>query len=697
MLCTRHPIVMIIFEKRPNFNIFTECMKGFLLVLLFIVWLPATAQKTERDIKRLTQKINASANGEKLKWLDSLSTYIKEETNFQNDSVAKEAFRYALKLDSNRIAAKNAAYLIYFQNNITKNLKEGNRLFLNYLEQAKKCGDHRTLAKYYLEGADNYFYLEDQKKAIEFYNLSEAEAELAKDTLLIGLAKLYKGHSLSLMGEFSEASKELQDAIRIFQKKNNTHYILSAKNLLAELYGQNSFYEEAQKEREEAIELAKSTGNFEHLSVFYSNSALAYQAQENYQESIKNYKLALSACRKTDNPRFYESTFLAGLVIAYSVADSIRQAEFYLKEFENIYKNGIENVRDLHLDALMQLAYAKKQYPRALEYGKAYLKAKSDGTNFQNILYAESFMSKVYEAMGNTEQAFAHFKKYAEIKDSIGRIRKVNALSYYQTLYETHKRDLKIKEQEGNIALLDAKNRRYNQMMLFGGLGLLVIFGFILLIRSRNAARRRQEMQAAFSRDLIRAQEDEKVRISRELHDSVGQKVMLLTRQAKVYDNRDMQTLATHTLDELRAISRGLHPATLDKLGLTAAILAMINEVDANTDIFFTNEIENIDRHFSKEASLHLYRILQEILNNMVKHADAETASVSIEVKKENIEVTVTDDGKGFEYPAKSKLGNSLGMRTLVERSKILNSILNIKSKPGSGTVINLLIPIQYV
>lgn len=672
-------------------------MKQFFTIFIFLICVSVSAQEIDKNIYQLTEKIKKTKNTEKLKWLDSLSTYIRIKTNFQSDSVAKKTFHYALRYDSLRIATKNMSYLIYFQNNISGNLKEGNRLFLSFLSKAKKCDDHKILSKFYLEGADSYFYLEDQKTAIEFYILSEKEAILAGDELQIGLAKMYKGNALSFVGEFSEASKEFQDALQIFQKLNNIHYIISARSSLSDLYSQNLFYDEAKKERGEAISLAEKAGSYGHLSAFYYNAALDNQSQGDFKESILNFKKALNAGRKTNNPKFYEATPLTGLVIAYAEINDIRQAEFHLKEFEKIYRGRLENVKELHFDALMHLAFAKKNYPLALKYGKEYLNSKSNGTNFQNIQYAELFMSKIYEAMGDTDQAYKHFKIHTEIKDSIGKIKKVNALSYYQTLYETNKRDLKIKEQENNIILLDAENKLYNQLLLFGGFGLLLIFGIILLARSRNAAKRRQKMQIAFSHDLINAQEEEKMRIARELHDSVGQKVMLITRHSKKYDDQNMQSLATNTLEELRSISRGLHPATLDKLGITSAILAIINEVDAHTDIFFTNEIENIDPYLSKESALHLYRIFQEILNNIVKHADAKVVSVNIELNKNKIEVIIKDDGKGFEHQEKLKSETSLGMRTLMERARILNSTLEIKSKPNSGTIVILLIPFENV
>ena len=672
-------------------------MKHLLFILFYFILFSAVAQKNELLINELTQKINnTNEKGEKLKWLDSLSTYLRENTAFQNDSISKETVKLALEIGSNRVAIKNTAYLIYYQNNITGNLHEGNSVFLKFLDRAKKCGSHEILSKFYLEGADNYFYLENQKKAIEFYGLSEKEAVLANNNLQIGLAKMYKGNALSFMGEFSESSKELQDAIQIFQKMGETYYTISARNILSILYSQNAFFEEAKKERDEAILLAKKIKSFGHLSAFYYNAAADNRTQGNFKEAIENLKKALKECKKTDNPKFYESTMLAGLITAYSEVDSIAQAEFYLKEFENTYRNRIETVRELYLASLKSLAFAKKEYYLALKYGKEHLNLKLKGTHYGNIQEAEIFMSNVYEALGDTKQAYSHFKKYSQIKDSIGKIKKIKALSYYQTLYETKKRDLKIQEQENNIALLDAKNQLYNQLLLFGGIGLLIIFSFTLLIRSRNAANRRQKMQTAFSQNLINAQEGERTRIARELHDSVGQKIMLLAKQTKNFGNTDMQLLATNTLDELRTISRGLHPATLDKLGVTAAIAVMINEVDANTDIFFTNDLENIDELLSKENSLHLYRILQEILNNMVKHAGAKVASVNIEIKKNNIKVIVKDNGRGFEYSEKLKLKATLGMRTLMERASILKATLDIKSKLNSGTKIKLIIPIQY-
>ena len=228
------------------------------------------------------------------------------------------------------------------------------------------------------------------------------------------------------------------------------------------------------------------------------------------------------------------------------------------------------------------------------------------------------------------------------------------------------------------------------------------IFWFFMLFFTATSAllyyyfknKRDRIRSQEFTHSLIKAQEKERLRVARELHDSVGQKLMLLAKKTKSFGNKEMESLSTSTLEELRSISRGLHPATLERLGPSGAIAALIDEVDENTDIFFTHDIENINSFLSEQASLHLYRIIQEALNNIVKHAEAKSVQVSIRRKDQTILASIQDNGKGFEYSERIAAKASLGMKTLTERAKILNSKIEIKSNLGTGTSIHLIIPI---
>lgn len=668
--------------------------------LLFFLVLCSTSifsqdASSEKIIENLKLKIEKSTNGEKLHWMDSLSNYSFFTTRKDEEAILIETIAYASELDSVNILIEHTGNLINYYNNRKGVPKKGNKRFIESLiglssEEVRP----RLLAKLYIEGGDSYYFLEDHETAITNYRIAESYAEKANDIRLIGVAKIYMGGSQSFLGKFSEASQALQEASKIFQEAKDTFNIISARNSLSILYSQNEFFDEAKTERDEAILLAEKIKSYGHLSSFYYNAATDARKQGNNAARIENLKAAFDSSRKTNNPKFYEVTMLTAFVIAYSQMDSIALASSYLAEIEKNSATDLEGRnREPYVDALKNFAFAKKEYAKALQFGKEHLAIQKAGTHYEEIKYAEKFMADVYVAIDDKGAAYSHFRNYNAIKDSISSVQKIKALSFYQTLYETEKRDLKIKAQKSDIALLDARNSVKNQLLFFGSLGLLSVFGGILLMRSRNVARHRQKMQEGFSQDLINAQEEERTRLARELHDSVGQKLMLLTKQTKSAGNVEMDSLAANTLEELRSISRGLHPATLEKLGITAAIKSLINEVDANTNIFFTNEIDDIDNLLSQESSLHLYRILQEVLNNMVKHAEAKAASITIARKKNTIEATIKDNGNGFELSEKLKLGTSLGMKTLLERANIIKSTLEIKSKRNEGTTIELVIP----
>ncbi|WP_158548352.1 tetratricopeptide repeat-containing sensor histidine kinase [Marixanthomonas ophiurae] len=669
-------------------------MKQLLLLTFYTFSLFVSAQETDAKINVLTQKINTSEKGKKLKLMESLSNYIYFETNRDPDSILAETIDFALQVDSLNVAIYQLSNWMDYLNNRKTNPEKALRKYKNYSKQAFLLQNNKTKAKLYLNIGDSYYYLKEYEKAIEYYDTTEVFAKCAEEKKLLGLAMMYKAGTQSQMGRFAESSQGLQESIRIFRQSKDTFNIISAKNSLSILYSQNGFFNEAKKERDEAINLAKGINSRTHLISFYVNAATDAKKQNHTKSRIENLLLAKKISDNSSHSGFYNSILCSHLSIAYAQQDSIDLAEKYLQKLEEILKtNESQQNKVGYIEALKNVWFAKKNYSKALQYGKEHLEITRKTSDFENVMNAEKFLVDVYEAQNNNSQAYQHFKVYERIKDSISNVQKVKGLSYFQTLYETEKRDSQIEVQQSDIALLDAENRLKNQWLLFGGLGMLGLFGGVLLVRSRSAVKKRQKLQERFSQDLIKAQEEERTRVARELHDSVGQKLMLLTKRTKTAGDADMESLAGNTLEELRSISRGLHPATLEKLGVTKAIETMINEVDANTNIFFTNEIENIDGDLNQDQALHLYRIIQEVLNNMVKHAEAKAASVSIHRKGKTIEALIKDNGNGFEYSEKLNSGESLGMKTLLERAKIIQSKLTIQSAHLKGTSILLQIP----
>ncbi len=500
------------------------------------------------------------------------------------------------------------------------------------------------------------------------------------------------GHALIDKGVFSDASQHLQEAIRIFSSLKDTLNIVNVKNSLSILYSQNRFYKEAQKEREEAIALVHN--NPTALGPIYYNIAADYREQGKHRLWIQYLKKSYQENEKSIYKENYKTDILCNLVIAYSLSDSLQKAEKYLKDIEankQVYATG--NNRDFYIEALKQYAFAKKEYRKALKLGKEHLALKREEESFVEIYNAENFLAKTYLALRDTGKHYFHKNKYYQIKDSVSSVQNVKSLTYYQTLYETEKRDTKIHSQTQDIALLNANNRIKNQLLLFGSLGLLSIFGMILLVISRNGAKRRQLLQEGFSQNLIQSQEEERIRISRDLHDSIGQQLILIKRKAQKKNIEELPFLATNALEDMRLITRDLYPVVLEKSGITEAIQDMVNTMDAESDLFFTMQIDPIDGLFTKDQELHLYRFIQEGLNNIWKHAQANAVTVTVLKKSKYISVLIQDNGKGFDLDHKIETSRSMGLKTLYERIKILKTTLKIDSVANKGTTLKSAIP----
>lgn len=203
-------------------------------------------------------------------------------------------------------------------------------------------------------------------------------------------------------------------------------------------------------------------------------------------------------------------------------------------------------------------------------------------------------------------------------------------------------------------------------------------------------------------RSAIDGQDGERRRLSRELHDSVGQALIAikLTLEGST-DRSDSQMRATvdvakkmvdETIDEVRRVSNALLPAALDEFGIISALRARCEEMAriAGMKITFHSE-GNLD-HLDKKSKTYLYRIAQEGINNAIKHSHAESLLINLHRDDQKVELTITDDGKGFNFvPDETRLHQ--GLQNIRERVSILNGSFNLESQPQQGTRLKISIP----
>jgi signal transduction histidine kinase len=194
----------------------------------------------------------------------------------------------------------------------------------------------------------------------------------------------------------------------------------------------------------------------------------------------------------------------------------------------------------------------------------------------------------------------------------------------------------------------------------------------------------------------------ERKRLAAELHDGLGQNLVVIKNRAllgirngddKARVTKEFDSIsesAAQAIEEVREITNNLRPHLLDRLGLTKAISAMLKKVSGVIEI--ESEIDSIDNIFSEAGEISVYRIVQESLNNVIKHSNASVASVAIKPIENAILITVEDDGRGFDVE-NTESKNGFGLIGLKERTLLLNGVFSIESKIGEGTRIKVKIP----
>jgi signal transduction histidine kinase len=205
---------------------------------------------------------------------------------------------------------------------------------------------------------------------------------------------------------------------------------------------------------------------------------------------------------------------------------------------------------------------------------------------------------------------------------------------------------------------------------------------------------------------LLTAQEQERNRISYELHDDVGQSLTVLKMQLRAAEKHlpegskareDLEAARNylnHTVETVRRISKALSPSILEDLGLIEALKHLFK--DTYREIKCTLHVDDVDGLFSPEAQITIYRIFQEILNNIVKHARANHIKLNINKLEKSVQFWVTDNGEGFDVEEALSgqiKDRGLGLTSMKERVKMLGGSFKIESEEGRGTTITINVP----
>ncbi|MES0279066.1 MAG: PAS domain S-box protein [Dehalococcoidales bacterium] len=265
--------------------------------------------------------------------------------------------------------------------------------------------------------------------------------------------------------------------------------------------------------------------------------------------------------------------------------------------------------------------------------------------------------------------------------------------------YEQH-----IQRKDGTESIV----RMSTSLLVSGG----EVKGFQHIARDVTKERQLQRNMRYYVQEIIRAQEFERKRIARELHDDVSPTLLLLIQRIDAITTSNRLNLSAHmkqkmedlrcqsveALESLRRIAQDLRPRILDDLGLIPALEWMADSLIKNHGIEAQIEVSGQQRDLPSEVQLLLFRIAQEALNNIRRHTNASMALVTVEFGDDETLLSISDNGKGFEPPERmSDMAGSgkLGLAGMQERAQLLGGRINISSQPGKGTTVTVHVPVK--
>ncbi|TNF40969.1 MAG: tetratricopeptide repeat protein [Cytophagales bacterium] len=606
---------------------------------------------------------------------------------------------------------------------------------------------YKNLGRYFesVQAYDSAFYYYRQEGAY----IKEHFQDQVQDSLL---GKVYMDFSFVALGlrDLDLALPYLDSAEVVYERLKSNGDLARVMNNRANALNEMNRYDEAIEYLLKAIEYGELLDNKESkdalLNSVYNNIGKNYLSLEDWPNAVKYTKMAVAI------PSSYQinnAHALLNLSNAYIGMDSSDLALGIATEAEGIYeqvgfpygviaaknnqglalKNQGEREKAYRLfqeciDLSEEVDYPmgkleglinrseilafRKQYSQAIAEMKEAERLCNLYNDRQYLKSVRENLAELYEETGNTANALAYFKAFKELDDSLKSSDNIKNVNDLLLKYETSEKEKQLAEKEVEIQTQKATLAVRNSQLtyLLSGLVILVLGG--TFIYQRNRSRQKAALQQAIIDEkergfdaVIQATEDERKRISKDLHDGIGQQLSVLklglqNLQKKADPEVQSQLLDitekfSKSADEIRQISHQMMPRALMEDGLVKAAEDLLRNTFQYSEIQYEFEHHDMEDRLEERIEISVYRVLQELLNNILKHSQADFVTVQLLRLKNKLTLLVEDNGKGL---AEEK-SDGHGQMNIRHRLDLIKGTVNYESSPDSGLVAIITVPIE--
>ncbi len=529
--------------------------------------------------------------------------------------------------------------------------------------------------------------------ALNWIKEQDKIAERLKSDSLQFNAVVNKARVFGQLSIYDVNLKILYDLLAKAEAENKCERIGKVKYLLGATYLNMFDYKKSLANFEEAKKVYLNCKEYEDTLNVNAELGLQYVIAGEEEKGILLLKQTIENFKKLPPDKGLANA-IDNLSNSYYGMDDLKNAIAYqLLLVDNTYINSNIEGRTAVNQHLAELYCEDKQYDKAQAYvTKAIAYGEKMKSNFW-LFDCYKNQAAIFEAKGNYKGALLYHQKYLASKDSVYQKDYANKMSAMHNLYELDKKQNQINTLAKDKVLDSLKIQR----LTLGLITLMLTALFISIANQLRKNKKERKQKEQFAQQLLNAQEEERQRIAKDLHDSVGQNILFIKNQLQSPNKNEsalLQSIDT-ALEEVRNISKNLYPNQLEKYGLAKAVQTLSEQVNKTTGIFISSDMKGIDEALNKNVQINFYRIIQEFINNTLKHANATSIRITTELNSKEIVLLVQDNGKGFDTNIlQSKAHNSFGILNMEERIKMLKGNVTIESEKGKGTKSRFTIPI---
>ncbi len=576
----------------------------------------------------------------------------------------------------------------------------------------KKAGDLSKKIKY-PEGEArsifNYTYVLNLQSrydsSLQLNLQSVAIAKKLNDPVLLGKALFNTGTSYRVLSQYEKAATYYEEGKKVFAGNNDSLMEAKAYDILQVLYYDLRNYDRAIAYGEAAVKYLRTTGDSIWLGNALNNLAMSYSKRKEYTKAESNWKEVYVIAKNIGHVEMQAAQMLNLGDLSYNRGEYHQLKYYYDKALELSKDMDSKETIAVSNRGLAIYYFFQKDFQQAKKMALAALAIASEEKLLQEKTKILDLLARIHFGLHDLPTGQQYALQSEMLLDSINNTDIQKNIIDIEKKYESEKKDNQIK-----LQLFELKQKNtINYVLVGSALTLLLIF----LLSYRNYKQKQNiqqqriseletEKQLSATEAVLKGEEQERTRLAKDLHDGLGGMLsgikytlnnmkgnLIMTEENALAFGRSIDMLDS-SIREMRRVAHNMMPEALVKFGLDTALRDFCNDITKSGALqvqYQSFRLEGIE--FEQTKSVTIYRIVQELLNNTMKHASAKNALVQLSYNDTVLTITVEDDGKGFDV-AVLQQSKGIGWSNIQNRVEFLKGKWDVDSQPGKGTSVNI-------